>query len=361
MNKPPLDKYTGCLIGGAIGDALGAPIEFMDLQKIKSTYGKKGVVDYIEYENRVGEFTDDTQMILFTAEGILRAYNRRIHRGIDGALIPIIRKSYLRWLETQGIKYHSSDRLQLNGWLVQQKELHKQRAPGNTCINSLASGEFGTIDNPINDSKGCGTVMRVAPVGLFYNDDSDFAFKIACEISALTHGHPSGYLSAGFLAALIAELSHGNDLLASINKCTYILQKWIGHEETLCAVQKSVELYKRLKRKRKIDPEYLEKLGQGWIAEEALSISLLCSLLYENDFEKGVLLSINHSGDSDSTGAITGNILGVINGESKIPFNWIVKLKYSNLVIEVAEDLHTCIKGNINEPNEDWWEKYPRD
>jgi len=70
-----------------------------------------------------------------------------------------------------------------------------------------------------------------------------------------------------------------------------------------------------------------------WIAEEALAISIYCSLLFKHDFQTGVLFSVNHGGDSDSTGSITGNILGLINGEPKIPTNWIEKLRYSDIVI----------------------------
>jgi ADP-ribosylglycohydrolase len=72
-----------------------------------------------------------------------------------------------------------------------------------------------------------------------------------------------------------------------------------------------------------------------------------------------VIYAINHSGDSDSTGSITGNILGLINGESFIPAKWIEKLKYSSIVLQIAEDLHTRIKGDSLQPNSDWWDKYP--
>jgi ADP-ribosylglycohydrolase len=364
MTEISLDKYTGCLIGGAIGDALGAPIEFMDLKTIQSTYGKNGVQDYVEFLNGFGEFTDDTQMTLFTSEGLLRAYHRSVLKGISGVLHTIVHHSYLRWLYTQGVSLEK-DKVKHGvydiekGWLIKQKELFKQRAPGNTCLNALSSGISGTIDNPINDSKGCGTIMRVAPIGLFYNQNNKQAFKIACELSAITHGHPTGYLSAGFFASIISDLAKGLNLSDSIDNSIDILKGWEHHEETLNAVTKCKELFKETKNNKKHYFETIEKLGEGWIAEEALSISLYCSLLYENDFKKGVLYSINHSGDSDSTGSITGNILGLINDKFSIPINWIEKLRHSNIVFKVAEDLHTKIKGNSVESDNEWWEKYP--
>ena len=141
--------------------------------------------------------------------------------------------------------------------------MFKQRAPGITCINALSSGISGTIDKPINESKGCGTIMRVAPVGLFYNHDNKQAFKIACELSAITHGHPTGYLSAGFFASIISDLAKGLNLSDSIEKSIEILKEWEHHEETLNAVLKCKELYKKTKNNKKHDFETIEELGEG--------------------------------------------------------------------------------------------------
>lgn len=364
MTTISLDKYKGCLIGGAIGDALGAPTEFMDLETILSTYGENGVKEYVEFADGYGQFTDDTQMTLFTAEGILRAYHRFCEKGIGGALPVIVHHSYLRWLHTQGVPVEK-DKIKEGiydiegGWLIEQKELYKRRAPGNTCLNALSSGRAGTVENPINDSKGCGTIMRMAPVGLFFNQNSKQAFKTACELSAITHGHPTGYLSAGFFASVLSDLANGIKLTESIENTIEILKEWEGHEETLNAVKKCKALFKETRNNKKHDFATMEKLGGGWIAEEALSISLYCALHYRDDFKKGVLHAVNHSGDCDSTGSITGNILGVINGESSIPIDWIEKLRAAKIVFQVARDLHTKIGEESNQSVDEWWERYP--
>lgn len=196
MKKVSIEKYNGCIIGGAVGDALGAPIEFMTISEIRSRFGTKGIKDYVEYAGGKGEFTDDTQMTLFTAEALLRAEHRAMLKGIRGALNKITHDSYLRWLYTQGIEVESG--FKKDGWLIKQEALYKRRAPGNTCLMALKSGNACSIDHHINDSKGCGTIMRMAPVGLMYFGDNRNAFNIGCELSAITHGHPSGYLSGGF-------------------------------------------------------------------------------------------------------------------------------------------------------------------
>lgn len=74
MNR--IDRIKGCLLGGAVGDALGAPVEFLEWAAIRNTFGAQGIVDYAPAYGRLGAITDNTQMMLFTAEGLLRAYVR---------------------------------------------------------------------------------------------------------------------------------------------------------------------------------------------------------------------------------------------------------------------------------------------
>lgn len=354
--------YQGCLMGGAIGDALGAPIEFLSFPQIQSKYGVNGIDSFVEFEDGFGEFTDDTQMTLFTAEGLLRAWNRSMQRGIGGAEATIVHHSYLRWLHTQDFPMQGKPTQGVydmeKGWLIKRKELYKRRAPGNTCLKSLATGKAGTIDQPINDSKGCGTVMRMAPVGLIFSDDMALAFEMGCKFSALTHGHPSGYLSGGFFAALITGLCQHIPLEKCIYKVIDLLMGKPGFEELDRIVFRAIGLHDKLKGKE-LKAEHIELLGGGWVAEEALAISLLCSLHYLEDFKKGVLAAVNHSGDSDSTGSITGNILGLIHGLEGIPEEWKSGLKYWDIVLQMGEDLSIGVKGNTYEPDEEWGEKYP--
>ena len=150
-------------------------------------------------------------MTIFTTEGILRAETRGRRKGIVD--IPLmIYHSYLRWLHTQGIESN----IEQDGWILSIKELQFRRAPGNTCLSALRSAKKGSLEEPINNSKGCGGVMRTAPVGLFYQKEE--AFKLGCESAAITHGHPSGYLSAGALSYLISALKEGTEFEAALQE-----------------------------------------------------------------------------------------------------------------------------------------------
>ncbi|MEB2780203.1 ADP-ribosylglycohydrolase family protein [Algoriphagus sp. C2-6-M1] len=358
------DAYQGSLLGGAVGDALGAPIEFYTIAQIRKNFGQSGLSDFVEFKEGKGRFTDDTQMTLFTAEGLLRARHRAMLRGIEGALHQITFYSYLRWLLTQTHSYAAvqsqmtEPTMLYSGWLLSQEELYSCRAPGNTCLQALRNGKMGSMENPINESKGCGTIMRMAPVGLMFGDNPILAFNEGCHLSALTHGHASGYLSGGFFAALIAFLIKGESIKSATWKCLEILTQVPNHDEVEDAVLNMFSVLKEVGSKD-LEPEDLQKLGEAWIAEEALAISLLCAIRYENDFDKGVIAAVNHSGDSDSTGAIVGNILGLINGKGSIPEKWQSKLHGAAIVLEIAEDLAIGVKGNSFEQDKEWWNKYP--
>ncbi|RPJ69686.1 MAG: ADP-ribosylglycohydrolase family protein, partial [Acidobacteria bacterium] len=172
-------KFLGCLLGGAVGDALGAPVEFMSLAEIRRRFGPRGVEDYAPAYGRRGAITDDTQMTLFTAEGLIRGLVRWRSKGI--AHVPsVVAHAYLRWLRTQGessaCKVDDPD--EDRGWLYSQRELHHRRAPGNTCLSALR--EMKTLGAPArNTSKGCGGVMRVAPAGLLVGGESLAALALA--------------------------------------------------------------------------------------------------------------------------------------------------------------------------------------
>ncbi len=201
--KRDKDHFRGCLLGGAVGDALGWPVEFLRMNEIKKKYGEEGITDLVEGVNGKAQITDDTQMTLFTAEGILRAENRRREKGIS-CPPTLVYHAYLRWLHTQGYPQNKDKNSIYDGWLIGIKELYASRAPGNTCLSALSSGSMGTIEQPINNSKGCGGVMRAAPVGLFYRKEE--AFQIACECAALTHGHPRDIFLLEFLRILLHAL-----------------------------------------------------------------------------------------------------------------------------------------------------------
>lgn len=338
--KPPSrrSRVRGCLLGGAVGDALGAPVEFMGIDEIRRRHGRSGVMRFEAAYGRTGAITDDTQMTLFTAEGLILS---KIRSAYAPAPITAIYHAYLRWLYTQDI--HHQDQLinahgtcaVIDGILTGHQALFSRRSPGRSCLGALRSGRMGTIARPINDSKGCGGAMRVAPIGLVYAD-AEKAFRLGCEAAAITHGHPTGFLSAGYLAALISGLLAEKPLATALDDATRILIQSANHDECIQALERAMDLSQH----HPPTPEILETLGAGWVAEEAVAIGLYCALVAGDDFSRGVLLAVNHTGDSDSTGSICGHIMGARLGEDGIPDGWLSDLEMRTLIEEVGADLY---------------------
>jgi ADP-ribosylglycohydrolase len=362
VNPRPLDRFLGCLLGGAVGDALGAPVEHLSLDEIRRRFGPSGVAGYVEFWSGQGAFTDDTQMSLFTAEGLIMSGPREPGRAeSDGedlfrrrrqaaARLESVHRSYLRWLLTQGqepnwAKARTTEAsLKSEGRLIKEKGLWVQRSPGMTCLAALRSGRSGTTADPINVSKGCGGVMRAAPAGLWSRGPEE-AFRLGCEIAAITHGNPSGFLPAGFLASMISVLGGGGGLDESIDRSTAILRTWNGHGETLDSLEKARRLAEAGTGATSEDIEQISgtgrgpALGGGWTAEEALAIAVYGVLRFPDDFRGGVLAAVNHDGDSDSTAAVAGNILGTKLGRDGVPREWIEGLDLGPLVERTAREL----------------------
>ncbi|GAA3627255.1 ADP-ribosylglycohydrolase family protein [Streptomyces chitinivorans] len=324
-------RVRGCLLGGAIGDALGAGVEFDSLDAIRAAHGPQGVTDYVPAYGRRGAITDDTQMTLFTVDGLIRAHVRRD----TGAWHPPtdVHAAYLRWAATQR-DWGPDERRTEDGWLARQEWLYSRRAPGRACLTGLADSRMGTLEAPKNpDSKGCGTVMRSAPFGLLVGWEPQLVFQLAAECAAQTHGHPTGYLAAGAFAVIVHAVARGESLDAAVQRSLAHLAAHPGHEETTDALKHALGAV----RQGLPTAERVESLGEGWTGEEALAMGVYCALVAE-DVRHGLLLAVNHGGDSDSTGSVCGNLLGVMHGETALPPNWVAELEGRATILELADD-----------------------
>jgi ADP-ribosyl-[dinitrogen reductase] hydrolase len=332
------DRIYGCLLGGACGDALGAPVEFLSHDMIAARYGVEGISQFDTAYGGIGLVTDDTQMALFTVEGLIRAWVRGTLKGICHPP-GVVHHAYLRWLTTQDRAFEALPEIEradeIDGWLIREKRLWAARAPGNTCLSALrvarSSRQFG--GQAANDSKGCGTVMRDAPFGLFRLDDPALAFEWAVETAWTTHGHPSARYSSGALAVIIAHIGQGEGLSDAVSHALSMLPGGREASEVRDALRRAVDLSRA--------PDWrgrLPELGAGWVAEEALAISILCALAAK-DAREAIVAAVNHGGDSDSTGAIVGNIVGTIGGAAALPAEWTEQVELRDVIETLSRDL----------------------
>jgi ADP-ribosylglycohydrolase len=327
------ERIRGCLLSGAVGDALGAAVEFDSRVEIRRRFGPDGICEYAPAYGRLGAITDDTQMTLFTAEGLILALRGGV-QGQRSTVVRTVHRAYLRWLRTQGERSsHPTFSRTSEGWLATLTALQSRRAPGNTCLTALRARRMGSFEHPLNTSKGCGGVMRIAPVGLAWTLGDPF--RLGCEVAALTHGHPTGYLAAGALALMIRDLLLGGSLETAVEEALGELARRPGHEECTRAIGAAVDHA----RYGAPTAECIESLGKGWVAEEALAIALYCALVASDPVE-GLRLAVNHGGDSDSTGAITGHLLGIVQGPAAIPERWLEALELRDEIERVADELY---------------------
>lgn len=324
----PFERFRGCLLGGAIGDALGYPIEFDNHSSIVTRWGE-APPEPLAYADTVPALvSDDTQMTLFSAEGLVTAPSA-------DAELEHVHRAYLRWLATQ-VPIEAPP----GGWLLGIERLHARRAPGNTCLGALAvqardpNAPRPSVGAPTNDSKGCGAIMRSAPFGLAARS-RESAFELARDAGALTHGHPSGYLSAAYFAALIHDLARGADLREAMQAADGLLACEFGAAET----QRFVALSRELALGGPPSPESLEALGGGWTGESALGIALAC-VLASDGVASTLWRAVAHGGDSDSTGSLVGNLLGATLGDSALPPRWIEEVELRDVTETLASDLY---------------------
>ncbi len=335
-NKEIKDKIRGSLIAGAAGDALGYAVEFDQLSHIKIKYGDHGIQHY-KLKNGVAQISDDTQMTLFTAYGLIQS-----RCALEGSYADVVNLSYLEWYELQS----GAPRNPCHSWLADVPAMSACRAPGRTCLAALADGGHGTIEKPINNSKGCGGIMRVAPYGLALNQNDKYGDKIfnldrhAAESAALTHGHELGYMPAAAQAHIINRLVYWNmDIHEAVDDCLKEMQELFKDKEHLGDLLTLMNHAILCSKNNKTDEENIRALGEGWVAEETLAIALYCALKYPNDLSQALRAAVNHDGDSDSTGAVCGNIVGAIIGYENIPQEWKDNLECHDVILRVADEL----------------------
>lgn len=297
------------MVGQAVGDALGAPVEF-------TSVGSVMVDDLAWWEGHAaGSFTDDTQMAIATAEGLLDA-----HRAA-GDISEAVWKRYLTWFR-------------------RQEEPEYRRHPGETCMAAISRGGFAR--RATNDRKGAGGVMRVAPVGLACSHEPGRAFDLGCELAGLTHGHPTGYLAAGCFAEIVARVASGAPLPDAVAAARVRLQVEQHGAETLAALDRAVGMVGSGASVSEVAVAVAASPvhGAGWVAEECLAVALAAGLSFPADYREGVLSAVNIDGDRDTTGAVAGALLGTMLGIEAVPKEWADAVEDREMLYELSRYLY---------------------
>ncbi|WP_093525496.1 ADP-ribosylglycohydrolase family protein [Stigmatella erecta] len=315
-------RIQGAIAGLAVGDALGYPAEFRTRSQLQRELGLEGITGFIRLkdprftrpfilgpDHPPGTFTDDTQMSLCVAEALVAAG----HADRD-TLMREMAKRFVQW-------HHSED---------------NNRAPGETtgiACGRLAAG-VPWREAGVPHSKGCGANMRVAPIGLYY-EDLDTVCEVARDSSRLTHGHPAaleGSAAAALLVALALQDAPPGRMHAEV------MRRCGGRSPDFDACFSRVPLLlQHPPEEVLIDREKgPHALGEGWVAEEAVACALYCFWRHPDDYRAAVLEAVNTDGDSDSLATITGSVAGARVGVEGIPSEWVAEVEHSARLLELG-------------------------
>ncbi len=302
------ERYEGCMLGLAVGDALGGPTEFLSYEQIRNRWPPDGVTSFMAFRGLPpGSFTDDTEMSIAVARGLTRSPDLSAD-----TILSSIAREFVEWA----------------------RRTQPARSPGTTCmqgVHRLAAGVHWSQSGE-NDSKGCGSAMRSAPIGLAFPHSLDALRFYASKVSLMTHGSPvatAGSVATAYLVARSLDGTEVMDILPDLVSFTMpISPEFAEHVQrvTHLAMTESVK-------------QAHHELGDGWTAEEAVAGAVYANILHPHSFRDIVLEAANAGGDCDSKACIAGAIAGARLGVQAIPPEWRENVEGRDELVALAEQL----------------------
>lgn len=366
-------NLLGGVLGGMIGDALGAPVEFQAWDEIQRAFGEAGVTEYLPLHGRTGSVSDDSQMMLFVLESMVMARVRLRVKDFDQRVQPRLESqiALAHWLHTQGVAWNAvlpaelrRDEAKRYGKLIAVPELRAHRAPDEVSMSALGSFGLGsdadpgrglsTFTTPLNDAQDAGGLLRAAMTAV-WTDVPERAFKLGATTSVITHGNPSGYLPGGVLAVLAQHLMHDQPFDDALQAAMYQLARWQGHEDTTAALTAATEVG----RSGQVRPDVLDaRFHSPRLAPNVLGVAVASVIAHPSDFEAAVRAAVNHSGNSATAGAVCGLLMGLKLGPGAVPEPWLTALELR----DVAEGLVHDVLAEFCSPNppesQEWRDRY---
>ena len=359
LNEPVLaERITGSVMGAAIGDALGLPVEGLSAADIRERFGADGLTGFAEASGRIGTLSGEAQIMICVAAGLASveiADDQEDAGTPDRSMMLFdvavefdrVRVACLEWRLGQTGCVEAMQPCAV----TEHAFLRERRPHGQTTARALAAG--GEV--AVNDSKGNGCMLRVVPMGLAHPIMMpEDVFARASAVAGLTHGHPVAKAAAGVLATILSRLTCGQRLAEAVGYALSMAPDDHAGRE----VRSLTERAQALARGGPPSWKTVETIGKGFVASEALAIAVYC-VLSTSDFHAAVTAAVNHSGDSDATGAITGAIAGALYGTNGIPLDLLRGVEGRDAIVAIAADLAMCTglppwhEGQIGEIGED--------
>ena len=354
--------YRGCLLGMAVGDAMGYPVDTKDWQQIREDYGPNGLLGYA-LTNGYAEISSHTQLAAFTCNGLLLGLTRG---QVYGAMAPYVRYAALAQQEWAIGQRRYDQPTQNRCWTFRISELRRRNCTDTRMVETLNRNNLGTLETPVNPHDTPASITGAVAAALFANPrraDQRETDRLGAECVALTHGSPLAFLPGAFLTHLLSKCLEEpqTQLSLLVEEAMEALKEQFGREfrqtaQILSLLRQAITLARDFT----IYPvDAMEKLKCDTGAE-VLAGAVYASLIYERDFDSAMIVSVNHSGRSAAVGSVTGAILGARLGAEAIPDFYMDGLEIAPVLTELADDLvQGCpmVRGNKLFDG-DWDRKY---
>lgn len=347
--------YVGCLLGLAVGDAMGLAVDDKTWDEICAEYGPNGLLGY-DLRNGCAEVTSYTQVAAYVANALLVA----VSRGKADGYVRHVALALREWAKRQHFP-RSPDKSPL--WVSQLPQLRRRACRDARMLDALRFDTLGTPEKPINSTASPGALPVTVAIALFFDPRRMEPAKVgtlAAEAVALTHGNPDVFLSGVVLAYSIAGILHQPEcsLKEQFMQASAAMQAQFGNRFSQAQlIAKRVDAAIRLAEDMNVDAKQgMEKLG-CYTGAECLSGSIYTCLKYSNDFDNAMIMAVNHSGLSAATGAITGAIMGAHLGMDALPDFYLESLETREPLEQLAKDLSM---GGLTAGlfDDDWDQRY---
>lgn len=336
-------SYRGCLLGMAVGDAMGYTVDKRSLQEIRRDYGPNGLLGY-DLANGYADVTSYTQIAAFACNGLLIGMTRSRVLGKKAPLIKYIELSLREWAAYQ--RPYGRPR-QSYSWLLRKEDLCRRHCMDTWMLETLSRPETGTPEKPVNNFDHPSSLTAAIGPGLLFggrNVPEEKVERLGGEAVCLTFGNPEVYMAGEALTRIISGLvrDHRCDLEALVLETGETIRQRYGHRysqafELATCLRNAVTLAESPGVR---SADAMESLSCG-SAAQVLGGAVYACLASLEDFDRAMIIAVNHSGRSAAVGAIAGAILGIRLGEEALPDFYIDCLEPAATLRELADDLHT--------------------
>ncbi len=340
---PKQNVYRGCLLGMAVGDAMGYTVDVRSWQEIREDYGPNGLLGY-DLVNGYADVTSYTQLAAFACNGLLFGLTRGQMLGKMAPFIRYIHVSSQEWAASQRSWGRPN---KCYCWLLRKQELCRRHCMDTRMLDTLSRPRQGTLETPVNNSDGPTSLTAAIAVGLFYHKDrldQEEVDLLGAEAVALTHGSPVAFLSGAVLAHIVSRLlNHPRlPLKPLVLEAVEAMKDRFGHQYSqafeVATVIRHAITYADSPNLNQV--EVMERLGCR-NAAQVLAGAIYACLISREDFDSAMIAAVNHSGRSAGVGAIAGANLGLPLGETAQPEFYIECLEPAEVLRELADDMQT--------------------